>query len=251
MRAHADELPAQGFQLDEGIDLKVDVSLGASYEDSTAVYKLYEVDQIPADMTLLEDLEAVLGAYDRYLSEKGTVTAPASQSWIFQANPDMYDLAGAITGLKELSWVTRQHRSRIRAGDRVYVWESGASAGIVATATILTDPGPVPRNEAEDAFWRQKQDATDPNEPSVRIRIDRVLQRRLRKDSLSIHPTLGSLTILRAPVGTNFAVTPEQAQALDKLLAGPAGENPLGFTDAEPVLKAIRGRGFVPSSHGR
>jgi hypothetical protein len=58
-----------GFRLDEEINLSADSGLGSDYESSTIAYKLYEVDAVPDDEDLLDDLEAVLRAYDRYLAD--------------------------------------------------------------------------------------------------------------------------------------------------------------------------------------
>ena len=224
LRRQGSELVSRGFQLDDAIDLRADAGLGSSYEGSTAAYKLYESGQIPSDEELHADLEAILVAYDRYLEARPAATPTEQTAWIFQANPEIYDVTGAIKALHELLWVVRQHRSRIQVGDRVYLWQAGPDAGIVAIATIAEGPANLPEIEGEEPFRRDKEALGESAEQQVRLRIDRVLPSRLRKDSLRAHPTLGSLTILRAPVGTNFAVTPEQALALDLLLAGPVAE---------------------------
>jgi hypothetical protein len=243
LRAQSKELPSAGFQLDEDIDLKADAGLGSSYEDSTAAYKLYQAGQLPSDTDLHADLEMVLQAYDRYLERKPVAPDEDRSSWIFQANPKIYDLSGAVQSLREILWTVRQHRARIHVGDRIYLWEAGADAGIVAIGTVTAGPGTFPDKQDEAPFVRDKDELSDPNEQRVQIQIDRVLPRRLGRDSLRVHPTLGSLTILRAPNGTNFAVTVEQARALETLLAGPRAEGTL--RDAAPVLESIRARGFV------
>jgi hypothetical protein len=246
LRRQGSDLASRGFQLDDGIDLRADAGLGSSYEGSTAAYKLYESGQIPSDEELLADLEAILVAYDRYLQARPDAATPTEQSaWIFQANPEIYDLSGAVKGLHELLWVVRQHGSRIHKDDRVYLWEAGPDAGVVAIATVTEGPANLPAIAGEEPFRRDKEALGDGTEKQVRLRIDRVLPSRLRRDSLRAHPTLGSLTILRAPVGTNFAVTAEQGRALDLLLAGPAAEVKADPRDAQSVLDAIRARGFV------
>jgi hypothetical protein len=69
LRGLCGDLGEHGFRLDDGIDLRVERGLGLDYESSTIAHKLYEADQMPDDELLLEDLEAVLGAYDRYLAD--------------------------------------------------------------------------------------------------------------------------------------------------------------------------------------
>lgn len=63
-------LSESGFHLDDEIDLRADPGLGSDYESSTIAHKFYEADQVPDDATLLEDLEAILRVYDRYLTDE-------------------------------------------------------------------------------------------------------------------------------------------------------------------------------------
>ena len=63
-------LPGQGFRLDDSIQLNPEPGLGRDYEDSTIAHKLYPRDQVPQDLEVLADLEAVLKAYDDYLDSK-------------------------------------------------------------------------------------------------------------------------------------------------------------------------------------
>ncbi|HUR00085.1 MAG TPA: DUF3578 domain-containing protein [Gemmatimonadaceae bacterium] len=75
LRARAQELRRAGgflstrqFTLDDRVDLHTGGSLGAAYEDSTAAYKLYKLDELPPDSEIMQDLTAVLKAYDNYLT---------------------------------------------------------------------------------------------------------------------------------------------------------------------------------------
>ena len=54
----------------------------------------------------------------------------------------------------------------------------------------------------------------------VDLHIDYILPKRIRRDNLIDHPTLGSMQVIRRPQGTNFAVTDEEAQALNALIYG-------------------------------
>jgi hypothetical protein len=64
----SDQLQVAGFQLDDTVDLRATGDLGRDYEHSTIAHRLYSRDHIPEDEDLLRDLEAVLGAYDTYLT---------------------------------------------------------------------------------------------------------------------------------------------------------------------------------------
>lgn len=140
------------------------------------------------------------------------------QTRIFQANPKVYDLAGAIRSLREDTWLAQQHRSELRPGDRVYLWESGPNAGIVGVSEILDGVSDRGEDKAADRF------ILDPVklggvQPRVRIRIKPVLARRLSRCEIRAHPALRELSILRQAQGTNFPVTPQEARAIEELLA--------------------------------
>lgn len=72
LRKTVSDLGAQGFKLDDHIDLRCESGLGVDYEASTVAYKLYEKGSVPVDEEILDDVEALLAAYDRYLAESGT-----------------------------------------------------------------------------------------------------------------------------------------------------------------------------------
>jgi len=76
--------------------------------------------------------------------------AAGTSTWIFQSNPELFDLPAALAELSELTWVAREHVHEIMPGDTVYLWESGRDAGIVARARVMTAPAEMPQDEPSD-----------------------------------------------------------------------------------------------------
>ncbi len=74
--------------------------------------------------------------------------------WLFQANPSLYDIDHAVSEATELAWVVRQYTDEVRKDDRVYLWRSGADAGVIATATVMGDPGLLPGDENDPYLIR-------------------------------------------------------------------------------------------------
>jgi hypothetical protein len=74
LRGGCGELRAEGFVLDERIDLRVEGGIGADYEVSTIAYKLYEAGKVPPDAAIRSDVGHVLEAYRRYV-EKAPLSA--------------------------------------------------------------------------------------------------------------------------------------------------------------------------------
>jgi len=144
--------------------------------------------------------------------------------WIFQSNPDYYDLAGAISELAEITWAVNQYKKKIHAKDRVYLWESGKDAGILAVATVLSDPNHIYDDDIERKFIRNAEKFSE-ERLKVPLHIDYILPERIRRTDLLDHPVLKSLEVITFPNATNFAVNEEQAKLLNDLVFTP--KNPL------------------------
>lgn len=162
-------------------------------------------------------------------------------TWIFQANPQYYDLAGSLAVLPEQTWQVNQYKQQIKAGHTVYFWEAGAQAGILARGRILTDPAKMPQDAAEQAFVRS-DDRFDGNHLRVRVHIDEVLPNCITRQELAADPVLQELPILKFAQGTNFPVQPDQAAVLaalfDRVMANTQGSGTTtdGVTGAEAGL---------------
>jgi len=221
IRAEAEMLRAHNFYLDDRIDLRVERGLGVDYEKSTIAYKLYEAGHVPNDEAILNDVSAVLKAYGDYLNNKPTTEDGAvRRHWIFQANPAMFNLRAAVATLDEMSWLVQQHGDDIRTGDKVYLWESGAEAGVVGTADIVSPPElrALPESDARHVMSSEKLGGI---QPRVILKIDRRLSRPILRRDLLDMPGLRALSILRAPQGTNFPVSPPEAEIIDDLMIQP------------------------------
>ena len=94
-------------------------------------------------------------------------------AWIFQANPNIYDLQTALeSGQRTFRWSVNQRKEHIQADDRVYLWQSGSDGGLLAQGTLLSGPQMMEDGE-EMRFY------VSPNQGGealrVELRIDTVL----------------------------------------------------------------------------
>ena len=104
---------ASAFRTDSTIDLRTQGNLGKAYEHSTIAYRLYEAGDLPDDEVLFADLEALLDAYEAYMSSdlrRTLVESPAEPATTEDPDPPPqpsthFELA---TGFQEL-------RDRIQA----------------------------------------------------------------------------------------------------------------------------------------
>lgn len=70
--------------------------------------------------------------------------------WIFQGNPDIFDLDGYISHTAEILWTLRQKHfaDQIKPGDEVFLWRAAGSksglSGIIASTTVISNPSEMP-----------------------------------------------------------------------------------------------------------
>jgi hypothetical protein len=173
-----------------------------------------------------------------------------SRAWIFQANPGLYDLQGAVQALGQLTWLVKQHKDDIKEGDTVFLWEGGSDAGIIAVAQVIEGPALRGDNPQEADFVRDA-DKFAGEQLRVLLRVERVLKDRISRVDLRKHPVLHNMTILKAPQGTNFALSDDEVRALTALI--PRGTMALTLEDVEAMMTGFAKAGFQcseqPTSH--
>lgn len=148
------------------------------------------------------------------ISHTAQQTGQTQHTWIFQANPLLYQIEQSLRVEQEDKWNLRQHHRRIQVGDRVLIWISGKHAGIYAVGKVLTSPTVEPDSAKGIGYWIDKRQGYRAIS-RVNVRYERVmLDRPLLRDFLLCDPSLWTLSILRNPRGTNFAVTETEWQAL-------------------------------------
>jgi hypothetical protein len=74
--------------------------------------------------------------------------------WVFQCNPRRYDLASEIEkGTQTEDWSMNQHRELVSPGDRVFFWQTGSNARLLAVGHVDS-----PVYEKESPFGRHRVD---------------------------------------------------------------------------------------------
>jgi 5-methylcytosine-specific restriction protein B len=139
-------------------------------------------------------------------------------AWIFQANPEIYDLRSALQAVKVDTFLVTRYENEIKTGDRIYLWESGDNAGIVGIAEVIENPKSRPGQPEAVPFQRDRAKLEGIQVRAlVRLlgRVDPVITRQYIKSL----PAFSELSILKQPAGSNFRVTPAEAEAIEELLA--------------------------------
>lgn len=140
-----------------------------------------------------------------------------ARTWMFQANPNKYDIFQTLKSGEEL-WNLRQHAKDVHVGDRVLIWVCGDDAGIYAVGRVISPAVTMPDSPEGIKHWSNPAEGKRPT-PRVLVRYERLLlERPLRKAYLQSDPNLWSMKILCFPQGTNFAVSAAEWQALSAWL---------------------------------
>ncbi len=140
LRPRCDYLARFGFSLNDNIDLRSPGGRGEQYEKSTIAHKFYEAGAFPTDKDFLSDLEAILKNYDVYVLSKRDSASASQFYWIFQGNPEHFDIDTYFKSRNEITWTVRQSKNQISEGDRVLFWRSGTSGGVIAQGVVTSTP---------------------------------------------------------------------------------------------------------------
>lgn len=143
------------------------------------------------------------------------------KTWIFQANPDHFDLDGFLASQpSQFTWLVRKYKTKILPGHRVFLWQalgSGAVAesGIVAETEVVQPVAPRTDDRLSAPYWRIPDKAMTTDDRTI-LKLVRVANKSeiLRRDWLKDDPLLREMSIIRMPNGTNSSVTTEQAARL-------------------------------------
>ncbi|HEY6418549.1 MAG TPA: restriction endonuclease [Candidatus Binataceae bacterium] len=128
--------------------------------------------------------------------------------WLFQSNPKRFDLAAEIEGgVRNNDWAMNRHRQLVSPGDRVFFWQTGPQARLLAIGHVTS---PVYERE-NSSFGRY----------CVDIAYDyKILPPLARSEALE-NETLSKFAPFKWAMGTNFVIPdPAIAAELEKVLEG-------------------------------
>ena len=140
--------------------------------------------------------------------------------WIFQAKREVYSLVDLLQAGEAERWRLLRFEKKLRIGDPIYFWQAGSEEAILGWGVVEGEP---------------YIDTDNPKQHRVPVRYKVRLSEPLTRTALQNDQWLWSLSILRSPEGANFAVTTEQALALNRILRSQDQEAP---PDPTPFLPA-------------
>lgn len=123
--------------------------------------------------------------------------------WIFQSVTERYDLRETLQEGKEDSWVISRYWQQMLPGDLVFFWLGGPPAirGIYGWGALTTTPV----SDGDKQY-------------GARVRCDKKLTSYLSVEKIRAVPLLNDISIVRAPQGSNFMLSREEARAIADLI---------------------------------
>lgn len=147
------------------------------------------------------------------------------KSWIFQGNPDLFDIDTYLAQNKEVVWTVRQKElaTSMKKGDEVFFWRAAgvkkAISGIIAYGFLTDSPKDQADDEASKQLWTT--DAKNPIALRVSVHIEKVSldsKTTLKKDWLENDPICSEMKILKMASATNFSLSEKEARRLRTLV---------------------------------
>jgi predicted RNA-binding protein with PUA-like domain len=144
--------------------------------------------------------------------------------WIFQGNPDYFEINEYLAENKEIVWSVRQkHLSEyMQPGDEVFLWRAAgkkkAVAGIVVVAHLTSKPRMMPDHLVAHPYWKED----DPSK--VELRVELKIEKRclgaretIKRNWIATDPELQGLRILKMRNETNYKISAPEAKRLAML----------------------------------
>ena len=171
---------------------------------------------------LLDSIKGYLGANSQHSPDR-------IKQWIFQGNPDQFDLDTYLKNSRKIYWSVpvKKYQRQIKIGDIVYLWRSQGKqksvSGIIARTSVIESCKP--KEELDNPTYQYDELWTEQNQEKSNYKVG-LLVEEYRLDPLNsmitskdfmADPILRNSTIIKARVGSNFPITIEEANRIDVL----------------------------------
>ena len=135
--------------------------------------------------------------------------------WIFQGNPQIFDIVSALNDNNLKTWMVNAHRKSIKEGDKIILWLTGKNSGCYALGKVTSEVYYGVDDETELKYYLKNEE----NEESDRVNIK--ITHNLSKNPIlkSQIENIDELKNLKGGYqGTNFTSNEAEYNALLKLI---------------------------------
>lgn len=159
--------------------------------------------------------------------------------WIFQGNPEHFDINTYLKNRTEITWTVRQRKNQITEGDKVLLWKSGPDGGVVAHCVIIAKPSESISDDAPELWSSGKGKQGGELRCKLRVLHEYVASPISRDTIRGVLPDLG---ILKFPNATNFRIDQRE---YDTILSLPKN-NVMPAEDSQEFASEARDAKLAP-----
>lgn len=139
---------------------------------------------------------------------KAYLASTKENFWIFQSNPEKFDIELAVREINRDTFTVNQHRQEIKEGDHLLFWVSGQESGIIAYGEVISSPSIMYPNEKANKFIKDESLKTK----QLRVWVSyKAFNQKLLKTDILKYPEeiISNIPILKNAQGTNFKISGE------------------------------------------
>ena len=134
--------------------------------------------------------------------------------WLFQANPERFRLSSALRELRDFTYQVNQYRQEMHAGDRVFLYETGPSGGVMALGHLRDEPKIGRSEDAANKYWTVLAESDVGDRWRVGVHVDFLIRPPIARSTLKSNLGTADLPNIRFAQATNYPVTPAAAAEL-------------------------------------
>jgi hypothetical protein len=133
--------------------------------------------------------------------------APTSQFWIFQGNPDKFDMDTYLRTRPVIQWQLRQYAERLKAGAQVLIWRSGENSGVIAECVAESDAIQGLEDDAPELYLVQQENTKAM--PRCRLKVlKQYVDKPIPRQKIKV--ALPGLSIITFANNTNYPISSEE-----------------------------------------
>lgn len=154
----------------------------------------------------------IINSFNRFIEFKQFESINKKTNyWIFQGNPNIYNITNALKAGHLKSWKVAAHKDKIKNGDKVIIWQTGDKAGCYALAQITSDVSVFKEEQFEEQHYSNKTDSKATERVKIKI-LNYLAEEPILWKDLKADPTFSGFKA--GNQGTNFTATKTEFETI-------------------------------------
>ena len=131
--------------------------------------------------------------------------------WIFQGNPNIYDVTSALKAGNLKSWKVAAHKDKIQIGDQVIIWQTSDNAGCYALAEVTSEVSVLEEEEIEQQYYKNPSNSKPTERVTIKI-LKNLVEEPILWSDIKDDPVF--IEFKAGNQGTNFSASQKEFDTL-------------------------------------